>query len=416
MKYEDADLVEALVALETTIPDGAFTEFSRKVSARMEGESMQRSNQFEPVATGGMPPVAPAPRDENSGLHEIQELAGAAKKRASQRLSSQSDAEELQSQSGAFKLVVLPDPTKQAAPHTTAQMLATPAMPAPSVAMSGPMPSFEATVTAGAPRRGMSAGLIAALAVTAVAAGVGLFLYLGPLSNKNEQTAALPPEAARAEAVPEVAPAPAPVAAPTARPLEEAAVAAADGQPGQPAETAAGAMPGESDLPPASKEAAAAPARAASEHESRKDEAKEDKKAAVAQAAEPTEKPVKAKVEKASLDDVLDGVTGGVEETEKAEKAPAAPTKAGLDRGDVADAMATISDRARACQETEGAVGSVNIKFTVDPSGRVSKASATGKFAGTATGACVAAAVKSAKFPAWNGGPMSFSYPFLLSQ
>jgi hypothetical protein len=120
----------------------------------------------------------------------------------------------------------------------------------------------------------------------------------------------------------------------------------------------------------------------------------------------------------ASLDDVLDDVTGGVPDEPGAarKRAAEAPKKEGLDRSDVAAAMGAVQDRAKACQEKEDAVGTVQIKFTVDPSGRVAKASATGKYAGTPTGACVAAAVKSAAFPSWDGGPMTFTFPFLLSQ
>jgi hypothetical protein len=37
-------------------------------------------------------------------------------------------------------------------------------------------------------------------------------------------------------------------------------------------------------------------------------------------------------------------------------------------------------------------------------------------FAGTPVAACVEAAVKSASFPPWDGGPQSFGYSYLLSE
>jgi hypothetical protein len=55
------------------------------------------------------------------------------------------------------------------------------------------------------------------------------------------------------------------------------------------------------------------------------------------------------------------------------------------------------------------------VKLTVAPSGQVSKASVGGAFAGTPEGACVEAAVKSASFPPWDGGPQSFTYSYMLA-
>jgi hypothetical protein len=57
----------------------------------------------------------------------------------------------------------------------------------------------------------------------------------------------------------------------------------------------------------------------------------------------------------------------------------------------------------------------VKVKLTIDPSGKVTKASATGDFAGTPTGDCVASAVKGASFPAWDGAPQSTTFVVLLS-
>jgi hypothetical protein len=58
----------------------------------------------------------------------------------------------------------------------------------------------------------------------------------------------------------------------------------------------------------------------------------------------------------------------------------------------------------------------VKVKATVDPSGKVIKADATGDFSGTPTGACVAGVARTASFPAWTGGPMTVTYGFTLQE
>jgi len=56
------------------------------------------------------------------------------------------------------------------------------------------------------------------------------------------------------------------------------------------------------------------------------------------------------------------------------------------------------------------------VKLTVAPTGQVQKVSVTGVFAGTPVAACVEQAVRGATFPAWDGGPQSFGYSYLLSE
>jgi hypothetical protein len=76
--------------------------------------------------------------------------------------------------------------------------------------------------------------------------------------------------------------------------------------------------------------------------------------------------------------------------------------------------MAAIATKAQACYK--GTQGSANVKLTIAPSGSVSKVTVTGAFAGKPEADCVSAAVKGASFPAWDGGPQSFGYPILLSE
>ena len=77
---------------------------------------------------------------------------------------------------------------------------------------------------------------------------------------------------------------------------------------------------------------------------------------------------------------------------------------------------------AGACVIAGGAVVAIGSRLawatvTINPSGRVSSAQVTGKFAGTPTGTCVASAVKGASFPRFKGQAMSgIDYPFMLSK
>ena len=91
------------------------------------------------------------------------------------------------------------------------------------------------------------------------------------------------------------------------------------------------------------------------------------------------------------------------------------PTKKTLGRGDVSKAMNAVKPKALSCYKAEKFSGVVNVKFSVSPEGKITKAAAKGAHAGSKTGACVVKAVNSAKFPAFAGTVMSFTFPFLLS-
>jgi hypothetical protein len=88
-----------------------------------------------------------------------------------------------------------------------------------------------------------------------------------------------------------------------------------------------------------------------------------------------------------------------------------------LKPGDIQRGMATIKGRVQNCYAQYNVPGMVNVTVTINPSGRVSSAQVTGKFAGTPTGTCVASAVKGASFPRFKGAAMSgIDYPFMLSK
>lgn len=421
MKDELADLVEAMAALDKTVPDGTFERFSRKVAARLEGGMERTDSSVNDRSRAGDEPAVAGPlpaREENSGMHEIRELATTAKRRLSARSSSQPEpADDLLTTSGQFKTVVLPDPGRR----------------------SGPLPVAGTTATApspATPSRGGRGVMWAALGAAALAAVAAIVLFVTRPST-GAGSAADETTLARSEAAP-AKPSSAPTAQPTAPSPTPAASAAASAEPAKGPSAELEAVPAEQAAPAAAGGAAGAPQadRQAAERSrpDDRDSAGDAPGARPERAADRRQPPViaeaktlkekearkgKAKAKAGSMDELLSTVTGGVEESRPAPtepSKPAKPDKSGLDRDDVSRAMSAIGDRARACHDEEGAVGSVNIRFTVDPSGKVTRASASGKFSGTATGRCVAAAVKSASFPRWNGSPMSFTYPFLLSQ
>ncbi len=85
--------------------------------------------------------------------------------------------------------------------------------------------------------------------------------------------------------------------------------------------------------------------------------------------------------------------------------------KKSLAAGDFKTGMASVSKKAQACYK--GTQGTAMVKLTIAPSGAVSKVSVSG--VGGAEASCVQSAVQGASFPAWDGGPQSFSYSYLLS-
>jgi hypothetical protein len=71
-----------------------------------------------------------------------------------------------------------------------------------------------------------------------------------------------------------------------------------------------------------------------------------------------------------------------------------------------------VRPKVGACYNQFKVPGTAMVNVTIGKSGKVSKAEVTGKFAGTPTGQCVEAAVKTASFPPSDG--FSTPYPFQL--
>ncbi|HUS68682.1 MAG TPA: energy transducer TonB [Kofleriaceae bacterium] len=388
----------------------------------------------EEIVTDDEPDTAPVPKQsgDNTGLHDIQSLASSAKRRISQRISAEAEAQDsmlLSASSGAMKTVALPDPSKESSPEVERERIAAlrqsgqmkiskstsvskessavaaPAMAAPAAA------SFGAGIVA----KEKSAApwwILGGVATLAAAAAVAVFVFdVGrDKSEDGEKTAASAADEAQvvasAEPAPPATPAPAPAATPTVEPMPEATTPPAEGA----AAGAAVVQPLDESKDAKEEEDAEEPA-----DKPDRSEAKPDAKGAKEKAPAPksTEKAVKLKG--TDLNDVLNQVTGGVEapKTEEEKKA-AVPSKKSLDRRDVDTAMEPVKGAALKCSALEQFEGSVMVKFTVAPSGQVTSASATNKKG--PTGDCVAKAVKKAKFPAFDGSATSFTYPFLLAE
>jgi hypothetical protein len=56
------------------------------------------------------------------------------------------------------------------------------------------------------------------------------------------------------------------------------------------------------------------------------------------------------------------------------------------------------------------------LSVTIGKAGKITHASVTGEFAGSPTGECVVAAVKSASFRRFKGKPLSINYGYLLKR
>ena len=76
--------------------------------------------------------------------------------------------------------------------------------------------------------------------------------------------------------------------------------------------------------------------------------------------------------------------------------------------------MRPVNARVQECHEHFKVPGMVMVIVTIAPSGHVSSATVIERFAGTATGQCVANMVREATFAPFTGPPVTLTYPFVL--
>lgn len=438
----------AMKTLDEQVPSGYFEGLPNQTLARLEGSSMQHGSSGT-TDTNARDAMVPPPVDavvqtreteEDSGLHDIRNLAQSTKQRLSSRRITASppisDDDLLASSSGSFRNIALPQPANMVslpelaelpskqeviAAEKKAKAEKKSAKAAPVAAEeAAAVPTREAfSLPSQQGRTGTKskAPLFAVLGL-GVAAAAGGVIYMQ--MQKSEQKAA--PSVAtldknQAEAV--AAPAPAPTVAPIEEPKKTEEELKAEAELERLKAEALAAEQAAAAATPSVPTETAQPAKVATKSAP---SAKKGKKEAVETTAKPADKTVEKPLEVKKPEAKATGGGEGepsfdalLKEAGVEEKKDAKPKldKTSLTTTDFKKGMAAVSSKAQACYA--GTQGTATVKLTISPSGQVAKVAVGGAFAGKAEAACVAAAVKGATFPAWEGGPQSFTYAYMLS-
>lgn len=435
--------------LDEQVPSGYFETLPNQTLARLEGSMQHGSGTTEnrkpgaaatPAAPAAQPPAAE--REEDSGLHDIRNLAASTRSRmSSKRIGSvpppmEDDA--LSSSSGSSKNIALPQPAKMVSLPELAEheVSARPAKPSKKEARSSEAaiadapiaaPSTSSRFSLPSQERRRSKGPLIAILGLGVAAAAGAVIYMQVFQNADEAQTVASANQAKAPAV-AVATTPAPVAAPAVQPPPPATEAKADEGVAGGGAAAPAAATGTADQQIAAPEPAPADETAKDEKASKGSSKKTAKpakgKRAAVEKAEPAKtevkpaetkpepkKPVDAKTKAADGED-FDALLkeAGVQE-KKADK-PKLEKKT-LSSDDFRKVMGGLEGKAKACYK--GTQGNAVVKLTVAPSGQVSKLTVGGEFGGKPEAACIEKAFKSATFPPWDGAPMTYTYAVLLS-
>ncbi|HEY5923725.1 MAG TPA: hypothetical protein VIV11_18715 [Kofleriaceae bacterium] len=397
-------------------------------------------------------------REEDSGLHDIRNLAQSTKQRLSKRgiTSPPIDDDMLSASSGAFKNIALPQPAKMvslpaveelpskaevAAAEKAAKkagreskkdiaaaaaVTASATSAASSAAIEAPAPIVPArsAFTLPSQQRKSSKGPVLAILGLGLAAAAGGVIFM----QVNKDSASSPAAVSSSEqAAPAAAPEPAKeaaagsaaavVAAPTVEPIEV---------PAEPAPAAGATQQLATDDVKAADTEAKVEADKAESKATKKNRPAKGGKAKADEKAEPKKieekQPEKIEVKKPvatkgggeaegepSFDALLKeaGVDGA-----KKEVKPKLEKKA-LTGDDFKKGIGAVAGKAKGCYK--GTQGTAMLKIVIAPSGSVSKVTVSGEFAGTPEGTCVESSLKGASFPPWDGGPQTFTYSVLLS-
>jgi hypothetical protein len=393
--------------------------------------------------SGGDEAHRPGPSDD-SGLHDMKALAQTAKRRISRRITSQHDAYDeslLSSSHSGLRAVALP---------VSAQVVSLPEVPGARPGSDSEATAAGATATgaavtpigAAAERKKRKAmwlvggGLLAAAAAAVVIVAGGGSKQdgddaSGPVAIRGESAAAQTTGAAPACGAPALAPGAVGGGEAMAPPAEPTEIAAADPSAAED-RAAAGKLEEKLQDKEAAKEArgdgggSVAPPPT---DKPRKVDGKDVKPGGPGTpAADKVKKPGADKgaagdkpaptTGDQTIDDLLNAASGGAQKptTGGGGGGEVKPEKTSLDTKDIKAGMGAVAGKAQSCFDQHGVAGHVKIKATVDPSGKVTKADATGEFAGTPTGACVAGHVKGTSFASWTGAPMTINYGFTLQE
>jgi hypothetical protein len=435
-------------SLDDQVPSGYFEGLPARTLARLDGppgDDMQTSGSKEGETSSG----APLGREEDSGLHDIRNLAQSTKQRlSSQKIPTRTDDDVLASSSAGWKAVALPAPAssvslpavedlpskKQIKKHYAEGSVAT-AVPAPEQATPIDAPIAKRA----GPKKRTGRVLAITGGVLAAAAGAVIFIAMrdsdkadkaAPMS---EQVKATPPAVEGVKAAQDVAaPKPDPAtrneaAIATDNPAQAGGAANGSGAGAVPADAAAVEVKQEpvktEPVPPKPPTKFAKPPVKPTTTPTKTKGGKkkmddtsiekvQDTGKTVKPETKPGDKPV-SKTEKSgdpSFDELLK--EAGSDTTKKAAK-PTLEKKA-LNADDFKRGIGAVSGAASKCYQ--GQQGTAAVKIVIAPDGRVQKVTVSGVFAGTPVANCVSNAVKGATFPPWDGGPQSFNYSFLLSE
>lgn len=443
MSSPDSDLDDQLRAamkvLDDEAPSGYFEALPNLTLARLEG-SMQQGTSGTPTqqTTQAPPPVATPPSEtdntEDSGLHDIRNLAQSTKQRlSSKRITASPPLEDdVASSSAGWKAVALPQPAKMvslpelaelpskrelkaaekaaAKVHKAAEIASDHAVAQAALEVPAPARHAFALPSAHKPRK--SKGPLIALVGIGLAAAAGAVIFVATQKSSDKA----PPVAALA---------PAAVAPTTAPALAGAGSAAVSGDVQKAQDDVAKAQ-AEADAmraqlaaqAPADKTGTEGKAPVKAVPVTKKGRGKLEKTVTKPEETKPTTPPVDtAKADNKNADgsepdfnDLLK--EAGVDQTKHAAKPKL--DKKSLTGDDFKNGMAAVTTKAQGCYK--GTEGTATVKLMISPSGQISKISVGGAFAGKPEAACVAAAVRGARFPPWDGRPMSFTYPILLSE
>jgi hypothetical protein len=496
----DDILRAAMKTLDAEIPSGYFEGLPNRTLARLEGSMQTTSGTESSNSEMPMTDGTGKDRDEDSGLHDIRNLASSQRQRlSSRRLGTNPppvDEDILASTSGSWKSIALPEPAKMVALPDIADLPSKADLKAQQKAekvaaksrRSRPSGEIKSEIKndelpmAAAPSASSSlpsipvassslgGGGLAVVPVSAKVTDAPIHLEeeIPSLALGTAKGAEMAAGTAKGATAAVIAPAfGSRISGVQAQPKKSRGaligviglgLAAAAGviiyvatrDKGADTTTAASNAPVDlgaraKDAEPAKPAAVPAPEQpaAAPADEPKVDDAKaiapdpvpvEPKPAPVKGKPTPTKKPVgKAVIE---VDDPGNGVKAKKDEPKPDKKEPPKEgdpdfeqllkdsgyqkkdadkpklEKKSLSGGDFKTGMAGVAGRAQGCYK--GTQGTASVKLTIAPSGQVTKVAVTG--VGAAEASCVEAAVRGATFPAWDGGPQSFGYSYLLSE
>jgi hypothetical protein len=81
---------------------------------------------------------------------------------------------------------------------------------------------------------------------------------------------------------------------------------------------------------------------------------------------------------------------------------------------DIQQGVRGVKHLLQQCFDRYKVPGMVQISVTITPSGTVARAVTRGRFEGTDTGDCAAAAISQAQFKAFDGQPFTITYPVVF--